>query len=234
MKNTVILILFFLFTPPSHSQVKDHSHLCDYFELDTFLFDYQTISADNSDNSGESYQIFTGRPAVNFCFASQNFIFRPSISINVYENSTNGSFSVGKLLNKSNEFGIFLSLNRREESSGNGSSVYKLISSNFLIGPYLKIFHTLLEDNDLEFTTRISYLYYDQRTTTNGANTLITEQKGISLYFEELYAKKLSSHLFLIPHVSIYYAYTYDSVGVASGRNIVDFKIFPLSLRWIF
>ncbi len=234
MKNTVILILFFLFTPLSNAQVITHSHLCDYFEVDAILFDYQTISADNSDKSGESYQFFTGRPAINFCFASQNYIFRPSISINIYESSTNGSISVGKLINNSYEFGIYLSLNRREETSGSGTSNYKLISSNLLLGPYLKIFHSLLEENDLEFTTRISYLYYDQRTTTNGAKTLITEQKGVNLYFEELYAKKITSHLFFISHASIYYAYTYDTVGVESGRNTVDFKFFPFSLRWVF
>ncbi|KAB8033357.1 hypothetical protein [Fluviispira multicolorata] len=233
MKNTVFLIIFFLFNSYVFAQSQSTSHLCNYLQIDSFLYDYQNIVADNNNNSGETQQTFTGRPSLNFCFQSQNFIFRPFIALNPYNSSTNGDFSIGKIFQDNIEIGLYLSLNRSQKKLGNGDTKSETIESNLLFGPYIKIFHTSIVKNDLEFTLRISYEYLDQRMTINNSSTLMTEQKGVNIFIEELYAKELTSHLFIVPYISFNYSYTYDSVGISSGRNTFDLKISPLSFRWI-
>jgi len=64
-------------------------------QIDGFLYDYQLILSDNSKSSGNTYQIFTGRPAIGFCFQINEINIRPNIALNPYNSSTEGSLLIG-------------------------------------------------------------------------------------------------------------------------------------------
>lgn len=208
--------------------------ICNYMQIDGFLYDYQKIYADNATNSGETYQIFTGRPAIGFCFQVDDIYFRPNIALNPYNSSTDGSLLIGKGFFNKLEMGLFSSINSSQKTLGEGKNLNETLESSFLIGPYLYIYPNFDEQNLYEIFLKIAYEYDIIQNTANNSTALMTKKAGINIETKFLFGKKMSEHLTFTPNVVFIYSYTIDTVGGNLARNILETQIFPLSVRWEF
>lgn len=65
---------------------------CNDMQIDGFLYGYQMILADDVNYFGNANQIFTGWPAVGFCFQSGDINIRPWISYGPYIYQLRGYF----------------------------------------------------------------------------------------------------------------------------------------------
>ena len=96
MKIKLIIYVTLVISKWIYAEETPVSSCHNYMQIDGFLYDYQMILSDNENNSGSSNKIFTGRPAIGFCFQSGNTNIRPNAALNLYNSSTEGLFLIGK------------------------------------------------------------------------------------------------------------------------------------------
>lgn len=146
MKIKLLFLLLLLVVNCVFAQRSHGTPTCNYMQIDGLLYDYQSILGDTTGTSGDTSQIFTGRPAISFCFQAENINIRPNIILNPYNSSTEGSFLIGNEYEQKFEIGLFTSFNRSQRTLGKNETKNEIIETNLLIGPYAIIFPAISEN----------------------------------------------------------------------------------------
>lgn len=232
MKIKTKLILFLGFTIHFCAHAQQENNPCQYFQIDAFFFDHQSFSWIDNNNSNQSTQVFTARPAVEFCFASNEFVFRPIIALNPYENSTQGTISAGYLSSHNLEIGLTTQINHSEKSNWFDSNLFQTVVTQFQIGAYLTSFLKISDNHNLELTFKTTYDYISKKNTYKNCRTLISDQKGLVLSTKTLIVFSINDKLDYVPNIKLSYSYMNEAVGFSTDKNVYRIQLLPLSIRW--
>jgi hypothetical protein len=202
-----------------------------YFQIDALSLQYLNISSSNSLYKEKNANFAISRASILFHLNIDQYIIRPFISIDPFNNNSQGALSLGRLFSNGVEFGGTSLLSHQETSVGEKFSRTGSVSSDFLLGPYIAYYPLISDKSFIEIFSDVTYKYHQYRKIVSGIDTNISQEKGVSIALNFLYSLRLNDKLSFSPHVDLSYISTIDFGGMNTSRKGTMIAIYPVSLQ---
>ncbi len=236
MRNIFIVIFAIIFLQNKvYAEKKDYTPIYEknYLQIDPLYLDYQTVNASDDLYYQNNTQLVSARPSFLFYLNTEDIILRPFISLDPNLFNTQGSFGIGKLIEKTVELGLYTLLNHTENIIGKADKQNGINFSQFLTGPYIVFYPYENQGNLLQIYSRLAYEYSEYKRTISGVTTNTSTQKGVNFNFSILYSSKIGSKFYFAPYASFTYFSTLDYAGDNTTRTGIEWQIIPASFQII-